>query len=97
MSSAESEPLDAARVTNRVEPAIEPNGCSSKSKQSASNGHVITIDDATVTKTAPDKFCDGVGDGPDSAAELASDPVVTTSEQNNLCDKEVLTYFLPSP
>lgn len=97
MSSAEGEPLDAARVTNRVEPAIESDGRSSKTKQSASNGHVTTINDATVTKTAPDEFFDGVGDGPDSAASLASDPVVTTSEQDKLCDKEVLTCFLPSP
>jgi hypothetical protein len=97
MSSAEGGPLDAARATIHFEPAIESNGCSSKAEQSSSNEHVTTIDGTTITKATPDEFFDSVGDGLDTAAELARDPVVIASEQDNMCDKEVLTYFLPSP
>jgi len=97
MSSAEGEPLDAGRATNHFEPAIESNGCSSNAKQGSSNGHMTTIDSTTITKTTPDEFFDSTGDGLDATAELASDPVVIPSGQDNLCDKEVLTYFLPSP
>jgi len=97
MSSAGVEPPNAARATNPAEPAIESNGCSRKAEQSSPNAHVTTIDDATITKTTPDKLFDGLGDGLDAAAELASDPVAITSEQYISCDKEVLTCFLPSP
>lgn len=97
MSSAEVEPLDPARSTNPFEPAIEPDGCSSKAKQSSSNGHVSTVYDATITKTTPDELFDSGGDGLDAAAGLTGGPLVITSEQDNLYDKEVLIYSLPSP
>lgn len=97
MSSAEVEPLDAARSTNPFEPAIETDGCSSKAKQSPSTGHVSTVYDATITNTTPDELFDSVGGGLDAAAGLASDPLVITSEKDDLYDKEVLIYFLPSP
>jgi hypothetical protein len=97
MSSVEVEPLGAARTTNTAEHTIESNGCSSKAEQSSSNGCVTTIDDATITKTTPDRQFDGAGDGLGAVADLASDPVAITSKQDNLYDMEVLIYSLPSP
>ncbi len=97
MSSGEVGPLGAARAANPFEPAIESNDCSSKDKQSSSNGHEFTIGGATIAKTTPGGLFDSVGDGLDAAAGLASDPVVIASEQDNLYDKEVLIHFLLSP
>lgn len=97
MSSAAVEPLDSARTTNPDEPPIESNGCSKNAEQMSSNGHLVTVDDDMITKVTPEKVFDGVGDGLDAAPKLASDPVAIPSEKDNLCDKEVLICFLPSP
>lgn len=96
MSSADVDPPDGGRTANYDEPAIGSTGCSSKAEQSLSTGDVTTINDIPTTKTIPDNVFGGVGGELDTAEKLASDPAACLGEQNNLCDKEVLTCFLPS-
>lgn len=96
MSSAEVDAPGGARTIDHEEPVIESNGCSSEAEQRSSNGHVTTIDDITITKTASDEAFDGVGGGPDAAEKLASDAAAIPSEHDNLRDSEVLICFLSS-